>query len=103
MQPGLIRDNHYVAMNTLTARLQSERAVKIRNYIRSTRTENNVNASGHLDTRNWQSVSAKVSFIKIPLQPGENEIILSYSGSKTITFKINGAGNMQMKRFTMLD
>jgi uncharacterized protein len=47
------------------------------------------------DTRNWQSLPAFVSYVRIPLQAGENTINISTNGAiKTI--KVNGGKGLQM-------
>ena len=47
------------------------------------------------DTRNWQSLPAFVSYVRIPLQAGENTINIS-TGSTTKTIKVNGGKGLQM-------
>ncbi len=47
------------------------------------------------DTRNWQSLPAFVSYVRIPLQAGENMIHISTNGS-TKTIKVNGGKGLQM-------
>ena len=48
------------------------------------------------DTRNWQSLPAFVSYVRIPLQEGENTITVNYNGSP-ITLQVKGNGGLQMK------
>ena len=48
------------------------------------------------DTRNWQSLPAFVSYIRVPLQIGENTITVHYNGNP-ISFKVMGADGLQMK------
>ena len=48
------------------------------------------------DTRNWQSLPAFVSYVRVPLHGGENTIIVNYNGN-SITTKVNGIGGLQMK------
>jgi len=48
------------------------------------------------DTRNWQSLPAFVSYVRLPLQPGENTISVNYNGNP-ISFKVMGADGLQMK------
>jgi uncharacterized protein len=47
------------------------------------------------DTRNWQSLPAFVSYVRIPLQAGENTINISTNGA-TKTIKVNGDKVLQM-------
>jgi uncharacterized protein len=47
------------------------------------------------DTRNWQSLPAFVSYVRIPLHEGENSINISTNGV-TKTIKVNGRGGLQM-------
>ncbi len=47
------------------------------------------------DTRNWQSLPAFVSYVRIPLQAGENTINISSNGS-TKTIKVSGGRGLQM-------
>ncbi len=47
------------------------------------------------DTRNWQSLPAFVSYVRIPLKAGENTINIS-TGGTTKTIKVNGGKGLQM-------
>jgi uncharacterized protein len=47
------------------------------------------------DTRNWQSLPAFVSYVRIPLKEGENTINIS-TGGTTKTIKVNGGKGLQM-------
>jgi uncharacterized protein len=47
------------------------------------------------DTRNWQSLPAFVSYVRIPLQAGGNTINIS-TGGTTKTIKVNGGKGLQM-------
>jgi uncharacterized protein len=47
------------------------------------------------DTRNWQSLPAFVSYVRIPLQAGKNTINISTNGA-TKTIKVNGGKGLQM-------
>ena len=48
------------------------------------------------DTRNWQSLPAFVSYLRMPLQKGDNNITINYNG-RPITLLVNGKGGLQMK------
>ena len=48
------------------------------------------------DTRNWQSLPAFVSYIRVPLQKGENTITINHNGNP-ISLKVIGADGLQMK------
>ena len=48
------------------------------------------------DTRNWQSLPAFVSYLRMPLQEGDNTITINYNG-RPITLLVNGKGGLQMK------
>ena len=48
------------------------------------------------DTRNWQSLPAFISYVRLPLQPGENTITVNYNGNP-ISFKVIGAVGLQLK------
>jgi hypothetical protein len=48
------------------------------------------------DTRNWQSLPAFVSYVRVPLNEGENTISVSYNG-QLVTLKVNGKPGLQMK------
>jgi uncharacterized protein len=52
------------------------------------------------DTRNWQSLPAFVSYVRIPLQAGENTINISTAGV-TKTIKVNGGKGLQMMGVTV--
>jgi uncharacterized protein len=52
------------------------------------------------DTRNWQSLPAFVSYVRIPLQAGENTINIS-TNSTTKTIKVNGGKGLQMMGVTV--
>ncbi len=47
------------------------------------------------DTRNWQSLPAFISYIRIPLTAGENNITVT-AGDKIKSFKINGGKGLQL-------
>ena len=47
------------------------------------------------DTRNWQSLPAFISYVRIPLQAGENLVTISANG-KTQTLKVQGDRRLQM-------
>jgi uncharacterized protein len=52
--------------------------------------------SERADTRNWQSLPAFISYVRIPLKAGENKISVQTSfGEKTITIQSNGKLQMQ--------
>jgi uncharacterized protein len=52
------------------------------------------------DTRNWQSLPAFVSYVRIPLQAGENTINIS-TNDATKTIKVNGGKGLQMIGITV--
>lgn len=47
------------------------------------------------DTRNWQSLPAYISYVRIPLHEGVNDISVN-AGGKLISLKVNGAKGLQM-------
>lgn len=47
------------------------------------------------DTRNWQSLPAFVSYVRLPLSAGENTINITVNG-RTKTLKVNGGKGIQM-------
>ncbi len=53
-------------------------------------------ATEKADTRNWQSLPAFVSYVRIPLNLGENTITVTYNG-QPLTLKVNGKPGLQMK------
>lgn len=53
-------------------------------------------ASEKADTRNWQSLPAFISYVRIPLFEGENTITVSYNG-QPVTLKVIGKPGLQMK------
>ncbi len=53
-------------------------------------------ATEKADTRNWQSLPAFISYVRIPLNAGENTITISGNGNP-ITLKVNGDNGVQMK------
>jgi uncharacterized protein len=52
-------------------------------------------ATEKADTRNWQSLPAFVSYIRIPLHEGENNIAVNTNGQQT-TLKVNAGKGLQM-------
>ena len=52
-------------------------------------------ATEKADTRNWQSLPAFVSYVRIPLNAGENTIIVSHN-DKPIIVKVNSGNGLQM-------
>ncbi len=57
-------------------------------------------ASEKADTRNWQSLPAFVSYVRIPLHEGENTITVTYN-EQPVTFKVNGRPGLQMKSMVL--
>jgi hypothetical protein len=53
-------------------------------------------ATEKADTRNWQSLPAFVSYVRMPLHEGENIITVSYNG-QPVTLKVSGKPGLQMK------
>ncbi|MEJ7609879.1 MAG: hypothetical protein WKF88_01730 [Ferruginibacter sp.] len=53
-------------------------------------------ATEKADTRNWQSLPAYVSYVRVPLTAGENDITVSVNG-KPVTMKIMGGKGLQMR------
>ena len=52
-------------------------------------------ATEKADTRNWQSLPAFVSYVRIPLNAGENEVTV-FANGKPITIKAQGRTGLQM-------
>ncbi len=52
-------------------------------------------ATEKADTRNWQSLPAFVSYVRIPLHAGENNITVNTNGQLT-TLKVNAGKGLQM-------
>jgi hypothetical protein len=52
-------------------------------------------ATEKADTRNWQSLPAYVSYVRIPLAAGENTITVSSNGNP-VTLKVTGKKGIQM-------
>lgn len=48
------------------------------------------------DTRSWLSLPAYISYVRIPLKPGENNIKINNAG-KSIDLKVNGSKGLQIK------
>ncbi|MDN3551498.1 COG3014 family protein [Mucilaginibacter aquaedulcis] len=58
------------------------------------------------DTRNWQTLPASISYARIPLQKGENQITITMKNARgvdeTKTIKINGTGRLQFFNYSTL-
>lgn len=58
------------------------------------------------DTRNWQTLPSYISYARIPLQKGENQISLtlknSHGADETKTIKVNGTGRLQFYNYPSL-
>ncbi|MFN0083499.1 MAG: hypothetical protein ACKVOM_13395, partial [Ferruginibacter sp.] len=57
-------------------------------------------ATENADTRNWQSLPAFVSYVRMPLHDGENTISVSYNG-QPVTLIVNGRPGLQMKSLVL--
>ena len=57
-------------------------------------------ATEKADTRNWQSLPAYVSYLRIPLTSGEN-IITVISNGNPVTFRVIGGKGLQMQGITI--
>lgn len=51
-------------------------------------------ASEKADTRNWQTLPSQISYARIPLKEGMNEISLSFPNGQSQVFRIEGKGGM---------
>ena len=54
--------------------------------------------SAHVDVRNWLSISAKVNYIRIPLEKNIDNKISINVGGKTINLNIKGTPELQFKQ-----
>jgi hypothetical protein len=58
------------------------------------------------DTRNWQTLPASISYARIPLQKGENQISITMKNARgtdeTRIIKINGTGRLQFYNYSTL-
>jgi hypothetical protein len=58
------------------------------------------------DTRNWQTLPSYISYARIPLQKGENQISLTLKNShgpdEVKTIKVNGTGRLQFYNYSSL-
>lgn len=61
-------------------------------------------ASEKADTRNWQSLPHTISYTRIPLQKGSNEIKVQLSGGSTqsVQMSVEGNGGVQIRNFASL-
>ena len=57
-------------------------------------------ATEKADTRNWQSLPAFVSYVRIPLNAGENTVTV-YLNGQPVTIKVNGNKGLQMRALTL--
>ncbi len=53
------------------------------------------NMTERADTRNWQSLPAYISYVRIPLVPGENKISINSRG-KIKELKLYNKGGLQI-------
>ncbi|WP_242696212.1 COG3014 family protein [Longitalea luteola] len=58
------------------------------------------------DTRNWQSLPHTILYTRIPLQPGTNEVKITFSGqnqqSKSLSLTVEGNGRLQVQNVCTL-
>lgn len=58
------------------------------------------------DTRNWQSLPANINYTRIPLQKGDNTIVLKLKGAngqdETKTIQVTGTGRLQFYNYSTL-
>lgn len=61
-------------------------------------------ASEKADTRNWQSLPHTIYYTRVPLQKGENSILLQFTGAsaKSVQFFANGNGGLQFQNICTL-
>jgi hypothetical protein len=61
-------------------------------------------ATEKADTRNWQSLPHTIYYARIPLQKGENTILLQLTGAstKSIQLSVNGNGGLQFQNICTL-
>lgn len=54
------------------------------------------------DTRNWQSLPAKIYYVRVPLQTGENKIAISSGGTTTDTLTVQGNKGIQFYNYRIM-
>ncbi len=92
--------NRYQNIENNTTNTHNNLNNKNTTSIYSTNYNNYINPiiSPHVDVRNWLSISAKVSYIRIPLIKNmENKITVNVAG-KDIIFSLKGTEELQFKQ-----
>lgn len=56
-------------------------------------------ATEKADTRNWQSLPSQIHYVRVPLEKGKNEIVITTSTGEKKVFQIQGNGNTVFRNF----
>jgi uncharacterized protein len=62
-------------------------------------------ATEKADTRNWQSLPASIQYVRIPLQPGTNQIQINFggnSGTQSQTLSVESNGGIVVRQISLL-
>ena len=105
-----MQDINYVATHTLSERRLTELSLALSRLLVKKIAEKQVKdkntAAGEIlqmvnllaekaDTRNWQSLPAKIYYMRIPLQTGEQDVQVNAGNTTLQTIHVNGTGSMQ--------
>ncbi len=91
----VIRNNQYLTMNTITHRQIKEREELERKFTMNINKKDAKKNAIHMDTRNLQSIPAKVMYVKINLNNGENVIKVTQNNN-TKQLKITAKPGLQI-------
>lgn len=109
-----LEDINYVATQTLSERTLKEISLALSRMLVKKIAEKQVKdknqAAGDIlqavnllvekaDTRNWQSLPAKIYYVRVPLQPGENKIAIAAGGTTIDTLTVQGTGGLQFYNY----
>lgn len=109
-----VEDINYVATHTLSERSLKEISLALSRMLVKKIAEKQLKdknqAAGDIlqavnllvekaDTRNWQSLPAKIYYVRVPLQTGENKVAVSAGGTAIDTLTVQGTGGLQFYNY----
>ncbi|BAV09914.1 hypothetical protein FLA_5967 [Filimonas lacunae] len=109
-----IEDINYIATNTLSERALKDISLALSRLLVKKIAEKQVKdknqTAGDIlqavnllvekaDTRNWQSLPAQISYIRVPLKKGENKVEIKTGGNTAATITVQGNGGLQFYNY----
>lgn len=111
---SVMQDINYIAANTLSERTMKELSLGLSRLLVKKIAEKQLKdqnkAAGDIlqavnllvekaDTRNWQSLPAKIYYVRVPLHKGENKVTIKTGDATAETITVQGNGGLQFYNY----